>query len=183
MGEGSAQSTNTQHTPTFDMPPSKLKKTQKPRQPKRKTTKIPQPSQSIDIVTDEAVRKEGVTGWKWTCFQDELDNVVEEEDGGWICFLSGNNSSGTKKYRGSNSSDGGNTKDGVKIIGGVIGFGGGIGDAVVQRTSMTRKRKVVIVKVSTLFSITMALDFLGSLRIFLSKGLLLEIGYRGGSGG
>nr|GEU67054.1 putative reverse transcriptase domain-containing protein [Tanacetum cinerariifolium] len=39
MGEGSTQPTNTQHTPTFDMPPPKPKKTQKPRQPKRKTTK------------------------------------------------------------------------------------------------------------------------------------------------
>ncbi|GKF28899.1 hypothetical protein Tco_0095241, partial [Tanacetum coccineum] len=29
-------------------------------------------------------------------------------------------SSGTKKYRGSNSSDGGNTRDGVKIAGGGI---------------------------------------------------------------
>nr|GEV25472.1 putative reverse transcriptase domain-containing protein [Tanacetum cinerariifolium] len=63
----------------------------------------------------------------------------------------------TKKYRGSNSGDGGNTRDGVKITGGVIRFSGGIGDAVVRRTLMARKRKVVIVKVSTLFSITMAL--------------------------
>ncbi|GJX93390.1 hypothetical protein Tco_0347976 [Tanacetum coccineum] len=54
------------------------------------------------------------------------DNVVEEEDGGWICFL-GNNSSGTKKYQGSNSSDGDNTEDGVKIADGVIESGGGIG--------------------------------------------------------
>ncbi|GJV79704.1 hypothetical protein Tco_1515574 [Tanacetum coccineum] len=61
------------------------------------------------------------------CFRDELDNVFEEEDGGWIYFLGGNNSSGTKKYRGSNSSDGGNTRDGVKITGGVIESGGGIG--------------------------------------------------------
>ncbi|GJW40781.1 hypothetical protein Tco_0066626 [Tanacetum coccineum] len=59
---------------------------------------------------------------------DELDNVVEEEDGEWICFLGGNNSSGTKKYRGSNSSDGGNTRDGVKIAGGVIGSDGEIGE-------------------------------------------------------
>ncbi|GKG28513.1 hypothetical protein Tco_0406840, partial [Tanacetum coccineum] len=63
-------------------------------------------------------------------FRDELDNVVEEEDGEWICFLGGNNSSGTKKYQGSNSSDSGNTGDGVKITGGVIGSGGGIGDSL-----------------------------------------------------
>ncbi|GKG47302.1 hypothetical protein Tco_0504499, partial [Tanacetum coccineum] len=53
----------------------------------------------------------------------ELDNVVEEEDGEWICFLGGNSSLGTKKYQGSNSNDGGNTGDGVKITGGVIGSG------------------------------------------------------------
>ncbi|GJX47336.1 hypothetical protein Tco_0272526 [Tanacetum coccineum] len=38
------------------------------------------------------------------------DNVVEEEDEEHIRFLGGNSSSGTKKYRGSNSSDGGNTE-------------------------------------------------------------------------
>nr|GEV85598.1 ribonuclease H-like domain-containing protein [Tanacetum cinerariifolium] len=54
MGEGSAQPTDTQHTPTFDMPPPKPKKTQKPRQPKRKTTKVPQPSESTDIATDKS---------------------------------------------------------------------------------------------------------------------------------
>nr|GEV69285.1 hypothetical protein [Tanacetum cinerariifolium] len=60
---------------------------------------------------------------------DKNEKRVEEEDGGWICFLGGNNSLGTKKYRGSNSSDGGNTGDGVKITGGVIGSGDGIVDA------------------------------------------------------
>nr|GEU28968.1 ribonuclease H-like domain-containing protein [Tanacetum cinerariifolium] len=58
---------------------------------------------------------------------DELDNVVEKEDGGWICFLGDTNSLGTKKYQGLNSNDGGYIVDGVKIIGGVIGSGGGIG--------------------------------------------------------
>ncbi|GKB98087.1 hypothetical protein Tco_0984224 [Tanacetum coccineum] len=62
------------------------------------------------------------------CFRDELDIVIEEEDGGYICFLGGNNSSGAKKYQGSNSSDGGNTGDGVKIAGGVISSGGGISE-------------------------------------------------------
>nr|GEW06348.1 hypothetical protein [Tanacetum cinerariifolium] len=69
-----------------------------------------------------------------------------------------NNSSGTKKYQRSNSSDGGNTGDGVKIVGRVIGSCGGIGDVVAWRTSMAKKRKVVIVKVLTLFSIAMALE-------------------------
>nr|GEU84562.1 hypothetical protein [Tanacetum cinerariifolium] len=59
MGEGLAQPTYTQHTPTFDMPPPKPKKTQKPMQPKRKTIKVPQPSESTNIVAYEAVHKEG----------------------------------------------------------------------------------------------------------------------------
>ncbi|GJU36320.1 hypothetical protein Tco_1184674, partial [Tanacetum coccineum] len=54
---------------------------------------------------------------------DVLLGGIEEEDGEWIFFLGGSSSSGTKKYRGSNSSDGGNTGDGVKIAGGVIGSG------------------------------------------------------------
>ncbi|GKA68084.1 hypothetical protein Tco_0768001 [Tanacetum coccineum] len=58
---------------------------------------------------------------------NELDNVVEEEDGEWIYFLGGNSSSGTKKYRGSNSNDGGNIGDGVKIVGELIGSSDEIG--------------------------------------------------------
>nr|GEY48624.1 hypothetical protein [Tanacetum cinerariifolium] len=59
MGEGLTQPIDIQHTPTFDMPLPKPKKTQKPRQPKRKTTKVPQPSESTDIAADEAIHKEG----------------------------------------------------------------------------------------------------------------------------
>ncbi|GJT83866.1 hypothetical protein Tco_1058208 [Tanacetum coccineum] len=80
----------------------------------------------LDVVH---VEKDGDTRIH-ACFRDELDNVVEEEDGGWIFFLGGNNSLGTKKYQRSNSSDYGNTGDGVKIAGGVIGFGGGIDDSL-----------------------------------------------------
>ncbi|GJZ46259.1 hypothetical protein Tco_0593855 [Tanacetum coccineum] len=43
-----------------------------------------------------------------------------------VRFLGDNSSSGTNKYRRSNSSDGGNTRDEVKIAGGVIGSGGEI---------------------------------------------------------
>ncbi|GJS18454.1 hypothetical protein Tco_0412926 [Tanacetum coccineum] len=55
---------------------------------------------------------------------NKRDLLIEESDGRQVRFLGGNSSSGTKKYRGSNSSDGGNTGDGVKIAGGVIGSGG-----------------------------------------------------------
>nr|GEV35967.1 hypothetical protein [Tanacetum cinerariifolium] len=61
MGEGSIQPIDTQHTPTLDTPPPKPKRTKKPRQPKRKTTKVSQPSGSTKNAIDEAVHKEGVT--------------------------------------------------------------------------------------------------------------------------
>nr|GEU43760.1 hypothetical protein [Tanacetum cinerariifolium] len=77
IGEGSSQPTDTQHTPTFDMPSPKLQKTQKPRQSKRKTTKIPQPNESINITIDKAVYKEGVTVWVISSFNDE---ALDKED-------------------------------------------------------------------------------------------------------
>ncbi|GKF75274.1 hypothetical protein Tco_0224718, partial [Tanacetum coccineum] len=50
----------------------------------------------------------------------------EEEDEEQICSLSGNSSSGIKKYRGLNSSDGGNIGDRFKIAGGKDENTGGI---------------------------------------------------------
>nr|GEX81210.1 hypothetical protein [Tanacetum cinerariifolium] len=51
----------------------------------------------------------------------------------------GNNSSGTKKCRGSNSGDGGNTRDGVKIVGGAIRSCGGIGGLLAALYACTRR--------------------------------------------
>nr|GEV30766.1 hypothetical protein [Tanacetum cinerariifolium] len=79
------------------------------------------------------------------CFRDELDNVVEEEDGVWICFLGGNNTSGTKEYQGSNSSDGGKmAREAKRYLDKLSGGSGEMlpGDVVVRRTSMAGKRKV-----------------------------------------
>ncbi|GJT69357.1 hypothetical protein Tco_1028643 [Tanacetum coccineum] len=55
---------------------------------------------------------------------DANDGDDDEREISW--YYETISSSGTKKYRGSNSSDGGNTGDGVKIAGGVIGSGDGI---------------------------------------------------------
>ncbi|GJW74957.1 hypothetical protein Tco_0134327, partial [Tanacetum coccineum] len=91
------------------------------------------PSGRVDLIDDVVlmmkmeIMRNDIYDVEMACFRDELDNIVEEEDVGRICFLGGNNSSGTKKYQRSNSSDGGNTGDGVKIAGGVIGSGGKIG--------------------------------------------------------
>ncbi|GJU98668.1 hypothetical protein Tco_1327939 [Tanacetum coccineum] len=67
MGEGSGQPTDPQHTPISDQPSIteqiiaqssyQPKKTQKPRKPKRKDTKIPQSSGPTEPVADEAVYK------------------------------------------------------------------------------------------------------------------------------
>nr|GEV78021.1 hypothetical protein [Tanacetum cinerariifolium] len=70
MGEGSAQPTDTQHTPTFDMPPPKPQKTQIARQPKRKITKVPQPSESTDIAADEGVHEK----------RGRIDEIDTDED-------------------------------------------------------------------------------------------------------
>ncbi|GJT88624.1 hypothetical protein Tco_1070341 [Tanacetum coccineum] len=57
MGEGSTNLTDPQHTPTFITPSPQLQKIQKPRKP-RKDTQVPQPSDPMEIVADEAVHKE-----------------------------------------------------------------------------------------------------------------------------
>ncbi|GJT45595.1 hypothetical protein Tco_0954310 [Tanacetum coccineum] len=59
MGEGSENLTNPHHTPTIIQPStSQPQKKQKPRRPKRKDTKVPQPSGPTDNVADEAVYEE-----------------------------------------------------------------------------------------------------------------------------
>ncbi|GJS88493.1 hypothetical protein Tco_0771129 [Tanacetum coccineum] len=57
-GEGSALPTDPQHTPTIIPSSSQPEKTQKPRKPKRKATKVPQPSGPTKVITNEAVYKE-----------------------------------------------------------------------------------------------------------------------------
>ncbi|GJZ69060.1 hypothetical protein Tco_0632610 [Tanacetum coccineum] len=57
MGEGSTNLTDPQHTPIFITPSPQPQKIQKPRKP-RKDTQVPQPSDPMEIVTDEAVHKE-----------------------------------------------------------------------------------------------------------------------------
>ncbi|GJU29292.1 hypothetical protein Tco_1172881 [Tanacetum coccineum] len=58
MGEGSTIPTDPHHTPTFIQPSTQPQKTQQPRKPKRNDTQVPQPSDPIENVIDEAVHKE-----------------------------------------------------------------------------------------------------------------------------
>ncbi|GJV80647.1 retrovirus-related pol polyprotein from transposon TNT 1-94 [Tanacetum coccineum] len=58
IGEGSANPTDPHHTPTFIQPSPQPQKTQKPRKPKRKGTRVPQPSDPTRSVADEVVHKE-----------------------------------------------------------------------------------------------------------------------------
>ncbi|GKF60706.1 hypothetical protein Tco_0177492 [Tanacetum coccineum] len=58
MGEGSTNSIDPHHIPTFIQPStSQPQKKQKPRKPKRKDTQIPQSSSPSEHVADEAVYK------------------------------------------------------------------------------------------------------------------------------
>ncbi|GKB51003.1 hypothetical protein Tco_0901756 [Tanacetum coccineum] len=61
MGEGSANPTDPQHTPTITQPSSsKPQKKQKPKRTRRKDTQIPQSSVSIAPVADDAIYEERV---------------------------------------------------------------------------------------------------------------------------
>ncbi|GJT79722.1 putative ribonuclease H-like domain-containing protein [Tanacetum coccineum] len=55
---GSTNPTDPHHTPTFIQPSPQPQKTQQPRTPKRKDAQVPQSSDHIENVTDEAVYKE-----------------------------------------------------------------------------------------------------------------------------
>nr|GEV35415.1 hypothetical protein [Tanacetum cinerariifolium] len=58
LGEGSAIPTNPHHTPTIIQPSTQPQKKQQPRKPKRKDTQVPQPSDPIENVPNEAVHKD-----------------------------------------------------------------------------------------------------------------------------
>ncbi|GJZ09109.1 hypothetical protein Tco_0543392 [Tanacetum coccineum] len=58
MGKGLANRTDLHHTPTIIQPSPKPQKKQKPRNPKRNDTQIPQSSGPTEHVADEAVYKE-----------------------------------------------------------------------------------------------------------------------------
>ncbi|GJV63004.1 retrovirus-related pol polyprotein from transposon TNT 1-94 [Tanacetum coccineum] len=58
LGEGSAITTDPHHTPTFIQPSTQPQKTQQSKKPKRKDTQVPQFSDPIENVADEAVHKE-----------------------------------------------------------------------------------------------------------------------------
>ncbi|GJU93082.1 retrovirus-related pol polyprotein from transposon TNT 1-94 [Tanacetum coccineum] len=58
IGKGLVIPTDPHHTPTFSQPSTQPQKTQKPRKPKRKDTQVPQLSDLIGSVADEAIHKE-----------------------------------------------------------------------------------------------------------------------------
>ncbi|GJV50000.1 hypothetical protein Tco_1440212 [Tanacetum coccineum] len=61
QGEGSANPTDSQHTPTIAQPSSsQLQKKHKPRKPKKKDTQIPQSSVPSDNIAEEAINEENV---------------------------------------------------------------------------------------------------------------------------
>ncbi|GJR39376.1 hypothetical protein Tco_1215060 [Tanacetum coccineum] len=81
-GKGSAIPTDPHHTPTFIQPSTQPQKTQKPRKPKRKDTQVPQPSDPIENVADEAVHKE--LGDSLVRAATTASSLEEEQDSGNI---------------------------------------------------------------------------------------------------
>ncbi|GJV14469.1 hypothetical protein Tco_1359792, partial [Tanacetum coccineum] len=86
MGKGSANPIDPHHTPTIIQPSiSQPQKKQKPRKPRRKDTKVPQPSGPTDNVADEAVYKEMDDNLEWatttaTSLDVGLSRRVESSD-------------------------------------------------------------------------------------------------------
>ncbi|GJR11358.1 putative ribonuclease H-like domain-containing protein [Tanacetum coccineum] len=80
--------TDPHHTPTFIQPSTQPQKTQQPRKPKRKDTHVPQPSDPIEIVTDEAVYKElgdslvmaATTASNFEAEQDNCNTLQSDKD-------------------------------------------------------------------------------------------------------
>nr|GEX82455.1 ribonuclease H-like domain, reverse transcriptase, RNA-dependent DNA polymerase [Tanacetum cinerariifolium] len=75
LGEGSSMPTNPHHTPTILQPSSsQYQKTQKPRKPKRKNTKVPQPSGSTGNV---AVRL-SIRSWEIVWCQETMGDATTQ---------------------------------------------------------------------------------------------------------
>ncbi|GJV45344.1 hypothetical protein Tco_1429880 [Tanacetum coccineum] len=88
QSEGSAIPTDPHHTPTFIQPFTQPQKIQQPRKPKRKDTQVPQPSDPIENVADEAVHKElgdslvraATTTFSLEVKQDSVNITRSDED-------------------------------------------------------------------------------------------------------
>ncbi|GKB91861.1 hypothetical protein Tco_0964133 [Tanacetum coccineum] len=76
LGKGLAIPTDPHHTPTFIQPSSQPQKTQQPINPKRKDTQVPQPSNPIKNVADEAVYKELV--WVVPKCQETMGDTIAQ---------------------------------------------------------------------------------------------------------
>ncbi|GJW03550.1 hypothetical protein Tco_1562406 [Tanacetum coccineum] len=114
---------------------------------------------------------------------DEYGDIGMGDSIGVSVSLGGGISSGEKKSRESNIGDSDNTRDGGKTAGGGIVTCGGLmtsyysGNAVARRTLLARRRKVVIVTVLTLFSITMALIPICNTPILINIAAEANLGY------
>ncbi|GKE01189.1 hypothetical protein Tco_1389172 [Tanacetum coccineum] len=87
LGKGSVMPTDLHHTPTIIESSTKPQKTQKPRNPKRKDTQVPQPSGLTKHVADEAVHKE--LGDSLVRAATTASSLEAEQDSGNITTTSG----------------------------------------------------------------------------------------------
>ncbi|GKB32130.1 putative ribonuclease H-like domain-containing protein [Tanacetum coccineum] len=104
LGEGSAIPTDPHHTPTFIQPSTQPQKTQQPRKPKRKDTQVPQPSDPIENVADEAVHKE--LGDSLVRAATTASSLEAEQDSGNINKTQSKATPNESSSQGTNSSGG-----------------------------------------------------------------------------
>ncbi|GKC18075.1 hypothetical protein Tco_1014857 [Tanacetum coccineum] len=104
LGKGSAIPTDPHNTPTFIQPSTQPQKTQQPRKPKRKDTQVPQSSDLIKNVADEAVHKE--LGDSLVRAATTASSLEAEQDSGNINKTQSKETPNESSSQGTNSSGG-----------------------------------------------------------------------------
>ncbi|GJX46117.1 hypothetical protein Tco_0271307 [Tanacetum coccineum] len=85
LGKGLVIPTDPHHTPTIIQPSTQPQKTQQPTKPKRKDTQVPQSSDPIENVADEAVHKELGDSLVWATTTASSLEAEQESGGGPRC--------------------------------------------------------------------------------------------------
>ncbi|GJR85761.1 hypothetical protein Tco_0209772 [Tanacetum coccineum] len=111
--EGSTIPTDPHHTPTIIQPSTQPQKIQQPRKPKRKDTQVPQPSDHIENVADEAVHKE--LGDSLVRAATTTSSLEAEQDSGNINKTQSNATPNESSSQGTNSGGGPCDEDRLKL--------------------------------------------------------------------
>ncbi|GJY34589.1 hypothetical protein Tco_0419058 [Tanacetum coccineum] len=114
LGEGSTNPTDPHHTPTIIQPSTQPQKNQQPRKAKRKDTQVPQPSDPIENVADEAVHKE--LGDSLVRAATTASNLEANQDSGNINKTQSKTTPNESSSLGTSSSDGPRCQETIEIL-------------------------------------------------------------------